>query len=726
MSLKSPSRRFASAKAVRRNRSRLGFSLIEALIAVAITLIMMLALSKGFALMSENISDGRARLTLSDQLRGVSLLIREDMQNMTAGANPMAGTSRTGYFEYYEGPVSDSTAAMVSYDASLPTVEEKIRSSRFGDFDDIVSFTARAKKGQWFYGEVPYPLVAGQLELLANPTSSRTFTADEWARSVTVASDTAEIIYFMMPWSADPTLFTDLTTGVVTFPMTGNNPNIIDNDAYPGVPDGMMLCRRVLLVLPTLNLPVGTQIQGGAITVEPQLYHEFSSSLPSTATFPNPQMLADALGAPTSPNVDAYRFGLRNAYQRCDLSVRRVPDGDMTTVDPIAANSLSDLEDPRNRFGHTVLPVIGTGNTTMPLWSLTNPIPMQQVALVADGAFPGTRFTGSVSGATNFEAGFLLPHFMRQKRVDSFQTTGTPTPIFQVAFSEVLANNCIGFDLRAFDENAPQLFHPGADGGWGAGGTNLYDVTNMGAGGTDDAIVNPIDPGFAESIEILSNTTAAVPAEAFVARRGAFVDIGWANKAFVNATYENNVWIPTSPLKYTWAAPASPKWLIPQLHSPFSGTSPYTPAAGQFPVSNSMYKSGRALLATSNNRLAVYQPGFDTFTDRFESDGYYQTSISADNGGFVGTIWINGQSAYLKSGPPPVYQANSDLGTNGIDDFDRSVTPNVLNGGIDDQSELETSPPVTSPMKAVQVLIRVEDKTAGNIQQIAVSNELRL
>ncbi len=50
----------------------------------------------------------------------------------------------------------------------------------------------------------------------------------------------------------------------------------------------------------------------------------------------------------------------------------------------------------------------------------------------------------------------------------------------------------------------------------------------------------------------------------------------------------------------------------------------------------------------------------------------------------------------------------------------------TIHGGPDDITERETLPPITSPMKAVQVIIRVEDKGAGAIQQIAVNHELRL
>ncbi|MFN5919392.1 MAG: type II secretion system protein J, partial [Planctomycetota bacterium] len=53
-----------------------GMTLIEVLIATALTMLIMLALAQGFKTTSQSISAGRARLTGSDQLRSISNLIR--------------------------------------------------------------------------------------------------------------------------------------------------------------------------------------------------------------------------------------------------------------------------------------------------------------------------------------------------------------------------------------------------------------------------------------------------------------------------------------------------------------------------------------------------------------------------------------------------------------------------------------------------------------------------
>ncbi len=701
--------------------SRNGFTLVEALVAVTVTLIMMLALSKGFVMLSDSISQGRARLNLSDQLRGITSVLREDLEGMTAGGNALSEACRSGYLDYYEGPLSDYTATLVNYDSTQQNIEQKIPQSRYGDFDDIIAFTAKAKKGRWFYGEVPYPVVMGPIHMAAGLSTD--FTADQWAQTVTVASDTAEIVYFTIPMGADSTVFVN-SNGAFSFDNVYNTPTnnyILDAADTDGVPDRMLLCRRVLLVLPSLNMPAGTVIPAGAATLEPTLFHEFNSGTSRRA-----QLHAFALGAPGSPSVTNYRFGMQLPYQRCDLSVRRVADGDLTTPDPIAANSLSDLQDPRNRFAHTVLPnnLMGTADTTMPIWSLSAPIQLQSVALSANTVLASSAlnwFGNSVAGNVNPEMGFLPPHFLRQRRVDPIvagQTTTAEGNIrYEMAFSEVLATNCIAFDVRGYDATVPVLYHPGRDNLPDTYNTPA-DAANFGQSGSDDVALTPTDPGYAQAFDAVYTTTA-VNVPFHVAKRGAFVDAGWPLTTRATAIYVNNN-SPTLGRITTWSSQRASN-VHPFLATSLSMTSPEDRYPTGLPAfSSQAIKSGRAIV-DGNNRVRVYQPGFDSFTGRFEQDGYRQ---------FNG-ICVHGQHQYrFASGripndnslTPVLPDPDADLGANGVDDI---VNGNVF-GGVDDLLEHDATPPVTSPMKAIQVIVRVEDKGASVIQQMAVTHELRL
>ena len=675
---------------------RNAFTLIEALIAIAITLIMMLALSKGFALVSENITQGRAKLTLSDQLRGISSILREDLQGMTAGGDPLAQSSQLGYAQMYEGPLNDSTATRFNYNYDEATVEAKVPTSRYGDFDDILAFTAKARNGQWFKGEVPYALVKGAI-------SPGSVVDADWYTNVTVASDTAEIVYYVTPWGADPTAFiTTATPPVVDFTLALNpnmRPNLQGNvvDDLTGIPSRMALCRRVLLVLPSLNKANGILENTGGNTYKHRL-------------------MADAFNSGGGWET-GYRTGMQNAYQHCDLSVRRVPDGDLTNEDPIAANSLDDLQDPRNRFGHVMLPT-GNGNTTMPIFALTGTLPLQ------DAVLPGVVGNSAADKNLRTEAGFLMPQFLRHKRADNL-TAGAAVPQFLPSFNEVLATNIVGFDLRGYDETVPLLYHAGPDGGPGEAGTNFVAFGQL---GSDDLVLNPADPGYPYAHNAKTNLNFAGVAENYVARRGAFVDLAWNSSLFTSPV------APFNPPKTNIIQPTD--WLDSMLHSPLS----ITEAANSQQTTSAFIKSGGYLL--KGGSVQLYQPSFDTYTARYESDGYWQSSTpSAENGNFLGTIWVGGTTAVTNTGIPILPTAiagNADHGSDGISniidgpegDFPGGGTapPGFVRlfGGIDGILEQETSPPVRATMKAIQVMIRVQDSSVGAIQQTYVTNELRL
>jgi hypothetical protein len=673
--------------------NRPAFTLVEALIAVTMTLVIMLALAQGFKQVSSDISEGRARLTLSDQLRGVSELLRNDLAGVTVVCDPQTKETKNGYFLYYEGPMADHHPVTAPMNNLLPggTTDENLSSSRFGDFDDIYMFTAKAK-GDWFKGRVPLALVKGASGAPFTPTLA------DWTQSVVVASEYAEIAWYMMP------KFQPLPSG-------GTNPDfvyqtnadlrapIVDTEAQinpaaaaapfgttgNGVPDQMSLCRRVLLILPQLNNG-GILYNGGTFSDDIRL-----QASPLTAT----------LGE---------HLTLRAAYQRCDLSVRRSP-GPVGGPRPIIANSLDDLANPMNRFAHIVLPggVIGAGatDTSMPILSLTGPIPLQQFAVNGNLSFVAR------TGGTYPEVGFLNPQFMKRR----FDAAGTVEfadddelggTVEVLTNEEVVATNCIAFDLKGFDPTARMLFNVGTDGQPGAAGVDddlsstVDDITEVGFSATDDVEVSPSDPGYADTIfRIVDGFSAAQIATrvpTFTSRLGAFVDIGWGFKHWQAAVSGNQIDLSKTP-------------------SLIGETSLSGARSGTIPQIESLLKSGRVIMS-GLGVPAIFQPCFDSYTTAFERDGFRQRDLSTASGTIPnpsvrGTIFQDG-STWLSGAAPSV--ATADLASNGLDDDG--------NGLVDDFAEQDSSPPILSKMPAVQALIRVEDSKAGVIQQIAVTHDL--
>ncbi|MEY2613246.1 MAG: hypothetical protein RL069_2058, partial [Planctomycetota bacterium] len=191
-------RSFRDVKLFHTKRS--GMTLIEVLIATALTMLIMLALAQGFKSLSQGVTAGRSRLTGSDQLRSILSLLRSDLQGLTVSTktHPQSIHSSTGYFGYYDGPLSDSTAMLFNYKPGATEVEEKLSASRWSDIDDAMMFTAKARDGQWFYGRVPLALMKIHA-VNRDPRLPLRLTFDDWLTDVTIASEYAEIAWFMRP-----------------------------------------------------------------------------------------------------------------------------------------------------------------------------------------------------------------------------------------------------------------------------------------------------------------------------------------------------------------------------------------------------------------------------------------------------------------------------------------------------------------------------------------------
>lgn len=117
-------------------RSRVGFTLIEVLVATAVTLILMGLCVQFFGFVSRGVSDSRAMMEMSDRLRNAKTVLQHDLRGVTAPTiPPLRPGAGQGYFEYIEGPIG-------------PIIPEGLRFARndtqVGDLDDILMFTSRA------------------------------------------------------------------------------------------------------------------------------------------------------------------------------------------------------------------------------------------------------------------------------------------------------------------------------------------------------------------------------------------------------------------------------------------------------------------------------------------------------------------------------------------------------------------------------------------------------
>lgn len=335
-----------------------GFTLVEMLIAMAVTLLLMAALGRGFAFVGESIRDSRVQVELTNDLRDVTNRLQEDLERSTARLKPRSDSHEpVGYFLYYEGPVTDATSALF---LSVNDPRNPAPESRYGDFDDYLAFTAVAAGDNWFTGMVPRFLLDRKTAELAGQAYNANNFPGQPTDPVMIRSKYAEIIYFASP-EYDPT----------TIPA---NPQYVDVEGN-GLPDRLKVHRRVLLIRPDLNLNNATL--GPTITAGPD---------PLT--------------------------GMAVVHQLCDLSVRRVLNNGVAT-NFVAANSLADLSKPHNRFAHVRLPGatvgIGADYTTMPVLALG---PAARVLTSADGLALAPPVAGSPVITPANWSGFLRPEFV--------------------------------------------------------------------------------------------------------------------------------------------------------------------------------------------------------------------------------------------------------------------------------------------------------------------------
>ncbi len=188
-----------------RLRSPHGFTLVELLIAMALTLMLVYAVAQFYAYVGETVRDGRAQIEMGNSLRQAASRLQQDFAELTVrvGGRIDSG-SGGGVLEIVEGIASDSdpTGSLAVNAQGIPTAsiadvngDGKPDGAMMGDMDDILVMTIRSQGdpfvGRW-WGPIPG----------TNPVQ---YTYHN------VRSDLAEVIWFTTfkdtngngSWSAD-------------------------------------------------------------------------------------------------------------------------------------------------------------------------------------------------------------------------------------------------------------------------------------------------------------------------------------------------------------------------------------------------------------------------------------------------------------------------------------------------------------------------------------------
>jgi hypothetical protein len=120
---------------------RAAMTLVEMLVATAVTLIMMAAIAQLFGTLGQGVNGTRSLTEIDDRMRAVAFRLRSDLEGGTAPVYelpPLSPERNMGYFEIIEGPMTDRSILDVPYvDGSN---DDRLR----GDVDDALLLTTRA------------------------------------------------------------------------------------------------------------------------------------------------------------------------------------------------------------------------------------------------------------------------------------------------------------------------------------------------------------------------------------------------------------------------------------------------------------------------------------------------------------------------------------------------------------------------------------------------------
>ncbi len=676
----------------RKSYPSLGFTLVEMLIAMAVTLLMMAALARSFAFIGAKVRDSRSRVELSNELRDIADRISDDLKQCTVTLDPaINGEDPLGYLTYYEGPVTNATSALFRAfnDTSGNVV---LNDTRYGDFDDYLAFTAVAPKGSWFVGKVPR-YILDQRDFQTNGTAIPTYSPPTDAFTpVPIRSKYAEIIYFASPEYSPGTS----VTNPAYVDVDGDTDFDGDGDSSEnGIPDRIKIHRRVLLIRPDLNLNAGFLPQrtitnvarhgttnGDVTFMRPDVW-----GIPAVRTGTNATVIDHS---PTHANL-GWLYGMAAIHQQCDLSVRRevtttgLP-GNTGTTQVVVANSLADLAKPENRFAHVKIPAsqfLGGGASTpasMPVLALGSPATILNATNAAGSRVgpPTMPPTGGAAATTSpvitptFVNGFLRPEYILGLDNSHLDVVGDAWGIERLG-EDVLTNNVVGFDVKIYDSAASVLTT------------------------TNGLLLTPDDPGYRQAIQehILINYPpypSTPPPTPLRSDTGTYVDLAYP----VLAGGSIRGWQPRLLERRSAANEAAIDTTGSFLITPFSGIASYgTSATSQTAFQGALYQSGRVVVNPSN-QIRLFQPAFDTYTTAFETDGFEQGAPSTTS---VGTVWGPGVN-------------NADQGADGMD------TDGTY--GADDLGERETSPPFITTPESIRISVRLENPNTRQVDQISV------
>ena len=274
---------------------RRGMTLVEMLVATAVTLILVGLVVQLFGVVGGSVTASRSLLESTDQLRSASFRLRTDLSGITALPLPPARPEAdSGYLEIIEGPKTDASFAPAGI---------------LGDYDDVLMFTTRSQSGPFvgtFNGTQSIESMTAEVAWFCQPAPVQPFT------DVTLYNLYRKQMLVMGVVGADPFLTgSNSMTGSLSISGT-TIPAVYKNHDISLRPEGSTLYPNSL---------------GDLTKRENRFLHILSSG--AAASFPFPCLIG--------PTVSRIVFDAASGRQGEDLILSNVIAFDVRVYDPEAA-----------------------------------------------------------------------------------------------------------------------------------------------------------------------------------------------------------------------------------------------------------------------------------------------------------------------------------------------------------------------------------------------------
>ena len=660
---------------------RPAYTLVEILTATVLMLVIMMAVTVVFATVTDSIAESRATLEMNQRLRSTAATLKQDLANVTAPmAPPLQPRQGKGYFQYVEGPIGPVIdPAAVAWNSEL-----QIADTTVGDIDDILMFTVKTK------GEPYIGLINGQ----------------------PATSDSAEIIWFIR----GTTLYRRVLLVNPAINVRAENPagfyqrydlSVRKAWDYESVP---------------VTLPPGPPYDPADGEHRPVLAANSLADLTRPeCRFAHQPNLAGWLRNPVSANVvtpgpDPTPFDgfvPTTMFQRDDSDLRYWKEpkpfpfflrpwlGAPYDIDPATGSERVPITADFRWVPGLGLPILA--ECSDPDWRAGDALPSENTAGVdrdADAFALGTppsfhlrvqmprirssSDTGELIEPIDWYDAWLNPHPWR----DANPLTGALVAQVENAATDqwvtigdngtrigedVVMTNVIGFDVKAWDPNAPVLRRTIAPTG---------------------VVLMPGDPDYLREMVLLQD--AIVTGSAYTTPPiGAYADLNYLARL---------------PLRPSLIYPdVDYGTTLPALHFHRQGNPLMSPTNEPLACNRSMAYGTRLHFAVYQQPYCFFPSVYDTWSLHFEHNGqrvHYFTenpsTVNYEDSLYVGDEDGNG-----------IY----DQASNGLDDDNQN--------GVDDPGERETQPPYAVPLQGIQVRIRAFEPGSRQIREVTIIQKFK-